>query len=396
MKSVHSKKPRHHRSRWSSWVKHNFKLNIKLDFYALGLTAAFVLAFFLIDLPHGPEHWSADLRTAYLSQRLPSQHPRIALIYVSSKTLDQYPYVSPVDRQLLADLVDRIDAAGAKAIGLDFIFDRPTEANKDNNLLQSIQRARAQIVLGAIDTRTLLADRARKFQDGFLKQAKRPVGHLYFDEDHDVLVISDGIVRFMAQPSSAQPARKSFAELLTEVEGSYPLPSTPYISWLLPPKNGAETFLSLTAEQVLGRENPAIQLPLTNLLGGKIVLVGGNFTDRDQHLTPLSVVSEERFTGLSIHAQILAQLLSRRSVYALSWSMELVIFIVAALAGIWFGRRDRSGRGHYLIELAGVVALIAVNAAAFYFFSLIFPITLTLLSLLAGATYGHYSRHSFE
>jgi adenylate cyclase len=318
------------------------------------------------------------------------------LIYVSSKTLEQYPYVSPVDRQLLANLVDRIDAAGAKAIGLDFIFDRPTEASKDNNLLQSLQRARAQIVLGTIDARTILPDRERTFQDDFLTRAKRPVGHLYFDEDHDVLVISDGIVRFMAKPSPTQPARKSFAELLAEVEGPYALPRTPYISWLLPPKNGAETFLSLTAEQVLGRESPAIQLPLTNLLGGKIVLIGGNFTDRDQHLTPLSVVSEERFSGLSIHAQILAQLLSRRSVYVLGWPMELVVFIAAALAGVWLGRRDRSGRGHYLIELAGAAGLIVANAAAFYFFSLIFPITLTLLFLLAGATYGHYSRHALK
>jgi CHASE2 domain-containing sensor protein len=357
---------------------------------------AFILAFFLIDFPHGPEHWSADLRTAYLSQRLASQHPRIALIYVSSKTLKQYPYVSPVDRQLLADLVDRIDAAGAKAIGLDFIFDRPTEASKDNNLLQSIQRARAQVVLGAIDARTFLPDRERPFQDDFLKQAKRPVGHLYFDEDHDVLVISDGIVRFMAKPSPIQPARKSFAELLAEVEGSYPLPSTPYISWLLPPTNGAETFLSLTAEQVLGRENLAVQLPLTSLLGGKIVLIGGNFSDRDQHLTPLSVISEERFTGLFIHAQILAQLLGRRSIHTLGWPTTLVLFIVAALAGLWLGRRDRSGRGHYLIELAGVAGLIVANAAVFYFFSLIFPITLTLLFLIAGATYGHYSRHTLK
>jgi len=395
MKSAHSKKLRW-RIRWSSWVKHNFKLNVKSKVYALGITAAFILAFFLIDHPRGPEHWSADLRTAHLSQRLSGQHPRIALIFATSKTLEQYPYDSPVDRQLLADLVDRIDAAGAKVIGLDFIFDRPTEANKDNNLLQSIQRAQAQIVLGALDARTRISDRDRKFRDDFLNQANRPVGHLYFDENHNALVISDDVVRFMAKPSLDQPMWKSFAEVLAQAEGSYPLPRTPYISWLLPPVNGAETFLSLSAEQILGRDDPAIQLPLTKLLGGRIVLIGGNFSDRDQHLTPLSVVNEERYTGLFIHAQILAQLLSQRSIHTLDWPMKLVLFMVAACAGVWVGRQERFGHRHYLIELLAVAGLIIASIAIFYFFSVIFPVTPTLLLLVAGATYGHYSRRSFK
>ncbi len=56
--------------------------------------AALVLAT-LLDFPHGPEHWSADLRTALLSKRPESQHKRIALVNVTDQTLDRLAQTWP-------------------------------------------------------------------------------------------------------------------------------------------------------------------------------------------------------------------------------------------------------------------------------------------------------------
>ena len=92
--------------------------------YAVEVTIAAILGFLLSGVTQGLEHWSSDLQMAYLSDRKPSQYPRIALILINDKTLENYSYTSPIDRQLIADLVDRLDASGAKVIGLDFIVCR--------------------------------------------------------------------------------------------------------------------------------------------------------------------------------------------------------------------------------------------------------------------------------
>ena len=311
---------------------------------------------------------------------------------VSESALRDYPYTSPVDRQLIADLVDRLDALGAKTIGLDFVFDRPSEPDKDRNLIRSIRSAKANIVLAALDDRTPLPGVSRAFQADFLAQAGRPAGHPYFDENYSPLAMSDRIVRFIAMPLPDDPAQRSFAEALAAADGHDARPRSLYISWLLPPRNGSEVFLTLPAELVLGRSSAAAALPLPNLIRDRIVIVGGDFPDRDQHLTPLSAASSSRYSGIYIHAQILAQLLDGRSVGPLAWPIELLILTLTACGGIWFGRRDRFGHYLFWIRSVGVAGLIAVSAMIFAFLGVIFPITLTLLFLLAGTAFGYHSK----
>ena len=81
------------------------------------------------------------------------------------------------------------------------------------------------------------------------------------------------------------------------------------------------------------------------------MLIGGNFSDRDQHLIPLSVSDGRRYPGLFIHAQILAQIIDGRSLSTLSVPIQGVIFLLATAIGFWVGRRqtknsplDRAGR----------------------------------------------------
>ena len=118
-------------------------------------------------------------------------------------------------------------------------------------------------------------------------------------------------------------------------------------------------------------------------------------SDRDQHLTPLSITNSQRYSGVSIHAQILAQLLDRRSIGPPALPMQMLILVIAACGGIWVGRRDP--RGHYLfwVRSVGALGLIIVATMAFTFFGLIFPISLTLLFLLAGTTFGYHSGSPF-
>jgi CHASE2 domain-containing sensor protein len=167
---------------------------------------------------------------------------------VTDTTLQDYPYASPIDRKLLADLVQAIDDAGAKKIGVDVVLDRPTKIDKDRVLLDQLRDARARVVLGVIDDRTLMSEAARKFQANALALTKRAAGHLYFHGHHSPVVISDNVVRQVAETTGQL---KSFAEVLTEDETSYRLSKSARISWLLTPGDNTETFLTLPAESVL-------------------------------------------------------------------------------------------------------------------------------------------------
>jgi adenylate cyclase len=358
--------------------------------YIVVVAAGSLLLATLLHLPHGPEHWSADLRTAYLSQQLASQHGGIALIYVTDKTLERFAYTAPTDRQLLADLVRAVDAAGPKSIGLDFVLDRPTEPAKDDALLAAVRDARAPVVLGSIAGDETASGSEKKFETQHLAESKRPVGHFYFGEHHQALIISDHVVRTMAAPSFRPAGRKSFAEVVAETAGRQGAPQSEYIAWLRPPRDGSDTFLTLSADAVLASGKGASPLPLADLLKDKIVLIGGDFFDRDQHLTPFSVASHHRYPGLFVHAQILAQLLDGRSLTLPSLWWQFALMLAAAGLGFWSGRR--TGERFLFVELASVAALILLGVLAFAYLHLIFPYTGTLLAWLAGASGGHYSR----
>ena len=76
------------------------------------------------------ETWLADLRASVLASPMP-QDERIVIFTVRDSTLAQQPYVSPIDRAMLAETIAAIGEKGPKVIGLDLLFTRPTEPAKD-------------------------------------------------------------------------------------------------------------------------------------------------------------------------------------------------------------------------------------------------------------------------
>lgn len=363
----------------------------KAVLYIVAIAAGFLLLTTLLHLPHGPEHWSADFRTAHLSPRPATQDKRIAIVYVSEKTLEKHPYLSPTDRQLLADLVKAVDAAGAKAIGFDFIVDRPTEPAKDDALVAALRDTRAPVVIGAVDD-PLPHGNDKTYQAQYIEKVtakpERLVGHLYFEGPHGGLIISDHVVRQTAKPKHKYTHDEPFAEQLASKVGNFRRPKSEYISWLLPPTDGTETFMTLTAEEVLGRSGPP--LPVKAMLADRVVLIGGNFSDRDQHLIPLSVTDGRRYPGLFVHAQILAQILDQRSLSTMPIALQVALYVLVAAGGFWIGRNQT--RIHLVTELVAVIALVALGWAAFKYASLIFPYTGVLLAGLGGVSAGYYSR----
>ncbi len=158
------------------------------------------------------EHWTADWRTAYLSHKPPTTHPRIAFVSITDETLRNYAS-SPVDRGLLARIVQAIDAAGARAIGLDILFLKATDQPKDDALVAAVRAARAQIVLGVADERVPLEGFQREFQKDFLARLGRPAGYLNLRHERD------DVVRYAAMPYLAGNHQSSFSRLLAVAAG---------------------------------------------------------------------------------------------------------------------------------------------------------------------------------
>ena len=67
-----------------------------------------------------------------------SKDDDIVIVTITEDTLSTLAYHSPLDRKFLAQVLSTLDANGARAIGLDILFDQPTEKAKDENLRHTI------------------------------------------------------------------------------------------------------------------------------------------------------------------------------------------------------------------------------------------------------------------
>ncbi len=385
------------RSKQSSKLPH---LNALAFWALLSATLILVLSFFNW-LPEAPDKMTYDWRIANFSDKAKEQRKDIAVVLINDQSLDQYYTYSPIDRGLLAELVRAIDKAEPAAIGLDFIFDRNAEPEKTNALIDALQNAKAPIVLGAIDKRSKqVSEKAFKRQEEFLKRANKKVGHLYFDNEKNPFKIDDNIIRFIGETSKNDPKIASFAETLARIKSKNIAIKSNYIAWQLKPDEGGKPlFPTLFVPEhapVSGNGNGETVLPdsFRPLLKNKIVLVGGSFIDRDQHLTPLSFFGETKTSGVYIHAQIIAQLLDDRWVQEFPKAIEFVVLLILSALGFFLGYRFKMREYDVLIGVLGIILLITLGVLAFAFTKTILPST-TLsfawgLSVPAGHIYRWY------
>jgi CHASE2 domain-containing sensor protein len=371
---------------------------------------------FLLDPPHSPEHWSSDLLTAHFSKTAERQNQDIILVYISEAALADQPYLSPIDREVVAKLVQAIDQAGAKVIGLDLILDRKSETGKDEQLINTIKHANAKIVLGVVDPQEGLEP--LEFQSNTLRElgltpkCKRVIadyhvtcGHIYFGDHRSNLVLSGYVVRFIEDTIADTPFL-SFGNAVATASGKSNPAQTWTISWLLPPRDGSENFTTVDARSLLG--DAPLMSDLTRLINGKIVLIGGNFMDRDRHFIPLSITdgqpypslfshftrffnetNGQRYPGLFIHAQFIAQILDNRRVRDSSVWVTLLIVVSVSLLAYVLGQR--SSHLHLWLELGGVVVLCISTILLFIsVWHFIFPLAYAAFFWIIAAAVGHY------
>lgn len=326
------------------------------------------------------DHWTADWRTAYLTPRPQTQNPHLAIVAITDETLRNY-VSSPIDRDLLARMVEAIDKAGAKAIGLDILFLKQTEAEKDERLIQAIRSAKAKMVLAALDERGALLPFQREFQTAFLTKAGQPVG--YLNERHE----NDDVVRYTASPMRGSAYPKSFARLLAEAAGvTDPADAGKPIVWLLPPLDGKSAILTIAGERLF---DPPAAAEVAQLKG-RVVLIGGEFPFRDRHRVPISVRTGESMPGVAIHATVAAQLIDPRfNLSEISLFSTQLLLAALALCGLVMGLALwRNLSVAFIGHGFAVAVLLAVDAFCFAQLRLLLPFTLAVTAWVAGLTAG--------
>ncbi|HEX2117401.1 MAG TPA: adenylate/guanylate cyclase domain-containing protein [Alphaproteobacteria bacterium] len=218
----------------------------------------------------------------------------IAIIAITDRTLATLPYRSPIDRGFLADLITTLASSDPRAIGVDIVFDQPTEPAKDEALRTALTTAATPIVIASVASDSPLDRERRDYLDAFV--FNRRAGFVNLARD-----------RFDNQIREHEPLRpatgeRSFAAELAIATGAA-VPDRPFaIDWRHRSPDGPP-FPVYPAEA-------AAQLP-RSWLEGRILLIGTLIPGIDEHRTLFSAFGPPAH-GVQIHAHILSQMLEGR------------------------------------------------------------------------------------
>lgn len=299
--------------------------------------AAAVLAVQALPPLTAAQRLTEDWAVARLAPARP-QHGRVVVIAITEETLARLPYRSPLDRTMLAELVGGLRAKGAAAIGLDVLFDQPSEPAKDRALHDALTAPGAPVAVLAAGAPAELTQRQHVFHGQFLAGLLSGHGHLARDR-------LDGVVR---RHLPWLDGKLSLPAVLAAAAGQVPAALVPQtIDWLRP-ADGRSAIAIYPAE--------AVAVLPQSWLAGKLVLVGVMVPDADRHRTPLSL-GRAPMAGVEIQAQILAQMLDGRHSPVAGAAILAALAVMAAGLGAMAATLRLPVAVMAGLALAGVVAL---------------------------------------
>ena len=334
-----------------------------------------------------------DVRTAALTPPEP-QDARVVVVAVTEDTLAQFPYRSPVDRAFLARLLQTLEARGAKVIGLDVLFDQPTEPDKDAQLKTTIAGLKVPLVVSYTDNPHVVDAEQRKYLDEFVPPRVRARAELTADP-------VDGVVRWIYPGAAAPDGRfmPGFAPAVAQRLG-IAVPASPDVHesmvWHGRPDRDTGPF----------RIFPAHAVPVLPAawFKDKVVLIGEIVSLTDRHRTPFSIVNpgaRGEMSGIEIHAHAVSQLISGRHSGHLGVFGEAILVLGLAALGALFGMVNRRLARHFILGLTTLVVLWSAGFALFRLTGLMIPLVEPsgglLLAMWAGdAITGREARRQRE
>ena len=340
---------------------------IRIASTVLFLILAVLIARFSWQIPLVQDAESAlyDMRASTFTNQV-EKDDRIAMVVYNEETLKLTGQRSPVDRTILAQALELIDAAGPKSIGIDILFTMPQD--DDDLLLESFHNLETPTYLGYADPED--NPEIDYSEHEYLKQFLGQLDGTNVKPSSIDLVAdnADGVQRrWTPLPEDRPPF---FAMALTKPNPKFEEFSGA-IRYSVPAIADTPVFDKFPIENFA---DPMIAEALAEFIKDRHVLVGGDFIDKDRFTTPVSRVpgtsgEDGKMIGLEVHAHMLSQLLDDDIPAAIpTWTIWIAAFIVVICGGL----------SALIVGKAYIVGLMLIGQFLFF---LVFPFLLQNLGV---------------
>lgn len=382
----------------SGWLQGevSWRLQILMALVAIGIAA--VLSATPVLTPF--EDWSLDRRLSLRGERTPN--PDVVVVAINQPSLDAVGERWPIRRRHYADLIDRLDEAGAKVIAFTLEFDAQTTPEDDNSMIESMGRA-GNVVLAASaadrrgETNVLGNSRALRYAHVRVGMTNLPA-----DNDKTIRHLDWSIQGLPTLPLEIsrrfgqEPDRSGFHDgrAWIDIRGRSCVPDRP--AGCAIPTYGFSDTLTMSASRA------------HRLFGGKVVVVGVTASGASH---PLAVwgpgpdmTSKSHLVALQV-ATALDGFPLRQASWLLS-ALFLVLggFLPMALdrLGRWtLSARRRAGNalngwfGALLTGACGALGIILLSGIAVLAFDLgtVIPVGAPLLAAFLATSFGVISRY---
>jgi len=304
----------------------------QLALTAILLMLALGLARFSWSLPViGDAESSLYDRRVYVTAPHVDQDQRIALVVYDDQTLIAARKRSPLDRGLLAKALRNIDGMGAKAIGLDMLFDQPQD--EDDDLIATLRAMKTPVSVGYAEIEGNSSDiiyEQQHFLEAFLARLKGSKAH----PASVLLPDAFGATRSWPQASSTLPPTLSRAMLKAASDPAL----KPFAGFAgaqhyrLPLAEDRPVFTSLRIDLFA---DPEVAAALSGQIKGRYILIGGDIVDTDRVDTTFSSITGAAVPGIQVHAAMIAQMLDGAVPHRLSgWMLSVLALLVVLAAAL--------------------------------------------------------------
>jgi class 3 adenylate cyclase/CHASE2 domain-containing sensor protein len=360
-------------------VAHRKRLKTIATFLAASLLCAVAMQLLVgnVSVLSRVDQFVQDWEVAGIFARPEAQDPDIVIVAVDEDTLSQFPYRSPVDRAFLSNLIQKIASHHPAAIESDFLFDQPTEQDKDLALAKTLRTTQVPLVISYVADKNVVTPEQLAFEDAIVPLNLRAMANEPTDQFDTARYVYPGemvkghYIPGVARAVAAKVGVKTPAEEVPIIWKGRPKPTDtdPHPKF----------FKQYPA-------NTAAFLP-DSWFRGKIVLIGSDVTLVDRHRTPFSSVlagDEGQLPGIVIQAHSLSQLLHHKVSPVLGWRIDFLVALLMALIGAGLG----VVRGPLMLRIAAagmvVVAFWAGGIAIWHFAGAMLGMIAPSLALLTA------------
>lgn len=114
------------------------------------------------------ENLLSDYRFSFLAPALETDR-KIVIAAIDEDTLATFTHRSPIDRRFLINLLETLATFNVRAIGIDILFDQPTDAKTDDALQAVIAAYPVPVIIAVPGTNQLLTKEQLSFSARFHK-----------------------------------------------------------------------------------------------------------------------------------------------------------------------------------------------------------------------------------